>query len=280
MSLEVALAWLGRGPEWLEEQARALSALDLARERAAEALAQREGDLAAHLSGHPPALPEEELGARLEEVEGATAAFDEARSARRLELDRDRAAHARRASLAPELEAAEEQARIWGRLDDLIGSADGSAFREFAQSLTLEAVIEQANHHLQDLARRYRLMRVPGEDLELQVADLEMGDEIRSVNSLSGGESFLVSLALALGLASLSAKETRIDSLFIDEGFGSLDPDSLDVALAALDGLRAEGRQVGVISHVESLAERIGVQVEVRPQRPGYSRVRVSGPGA
>ncbi len=98
---------------------------------------------------------------------------------------------------------------------------------------------------------------------------------MRSVNSLSGGESFLVSLALALALSSLSSKNIRIESLFIDEGFGSLDAETLDTAISILDGLQAQGRKVGIISHVESLSEKIGYQVTVKEKGGGYSEVNV-----
>ena len=144
----------------------------------------------------------------------------------------------------------------------------------FAQSLTLEALLVRANHHLRELSRRYRLERVPGTDLELQIIDQEMGEAVRSIHSLSGGESFLVSLAMALGLSSLSARRTTIETLFIDEGFGTLDPMSLETALSALDALQAGGRQVGIISHVEGLAERVGAYVEVVPQGGGKSRLQ------
>jgi exonuclease SbcC len=119
---------------------------------------------------------------------------------------------------------------------------------------------------------------VPKHDLELQLVDHDLGDEIRSIRGLSGGEKFLVSLALALALASLSAEDCRIDSLFIDEGFGSLDAHSLDVAVSTLDTLQAEGRQIGVISHVPGLAERVGVEIRVEPVSSGRSRVRVVEP--
>jgi exonuclease SbcC len=104
-----------------------------------------------------------------------------------------------------------------------------------------------------------------------------MGDEVRSVHSLSGGESFLVSLALALGLASLASERVQVESLFIDEGFGALDAEALDMAIASLDTLYSLGRQVGVISHVPTLVERIGIQVRVEAQGGGRSRVRVVG---
>ena len=164
-------------------------------------------------------------------------------------------------------------------MNKLIGSASGKVFSQFAQSLTLDALLVQANAHLEGLSRRYSLMRVPGEDLLLQIIDHYHGEEVRSINSLSGGESFLVSLALALGLATLSARDTQIGSLFIDEGFGTLDPDTLDVALSSLEALQASGRQVGLISHVPGMAERIGIQVQVIPRGGGRSIVRVVGGG-
>ncbi|ACQ93668.1 SMC domain protein [Tolumonas auensis DSM 9187] len=170
-------------------------------------------------------------------------------------------------------QAQQEISDRWQQLSDLIGSANGAKFRTFAQSLTLEQLLGLANHHLAELAPRYQLQRVPGTDLALQVIDRDMGDDIRAVESLSGGESFLVSLALALGLSSLSSHDTRIESLFIDEGFGTLDPESLDTAIASLDALQAAGRQVGVISHVQTLVERIGVQIKVQSLGGGESRI-------
>jgi exonuclease SbcC len=149
----------------------------------------------------------------------------------------------------------------------------------FAQSLTLDALLVLANGHLDDLAPRFRLVRVPGEDLELQVVDRDLGDEVRSVQSLSGGESFLVSLALALALSSISARNVRVRTLLIDEGFGTLDAATLDVALSVLDALQASGRQVGVISHVPGLAERVGAQIDVRPVGGGRSVVEVRAAG-
>jgi exonuclease SbcC len=190
-------------------------------------------------------------------------------------LDHDDAARDRCAALSDNRTAAVADRALWGQLDEVIGSATGATFRELAQSLTLDAVIEQANHHLQTLARRYQLMRVPKENPAVQVVDRDMGDEVRTVKSLSGGETFLVSLALALGLASLSARDTRIGSLFIDEGFGSLDTDTLDVVLDALDALQADGRQIGLISHVPGLAQRIGAHVLIEPTASGLSEVKV-----
>ena len=193
------------------------------------------------------------------------------------QLRRDQEARVTLAALAPEIAKLRASADLWEQMDSLIGHHDGVKFRVFAQSLTLDCVLTNANLHLRDLAPRYRLERVPNHDLDLQVVDLDMGEDVRSVNSVSGGESFLLSLALALGLSSVSASTTRVESLFVDEGFGSLDPQTLDVALATLDALQATGRQVGVISHVTGVAERIGAQVQVTPVGPGRSRVGVVG---
>ena len=179
--------------------------------------------------------------------------------------------------LKAELDQQRDRWEQWESLNELIGSKNGVKFRVFAQSLTLEALLAHSNQHLEDFAKRYALQRVPGSDLELQIIDRDMADDVRSVHSLSGGESFLVSLALALGLASLSSNKTQVESLFIDEGFGSLDPETLDIAIASLDTLQALGRKVGVISHVPILVERIGAKVVIEKQGGGRSSVVIVG---
>ena len=179
--------------------------------------------------------------------------------------------------LTDKMAAQQKQTELWLQMSELIGSATGNKFRTLAQGLTLQQLVMLANEHLHDLAPRYALQPVPNSPLALQVVDHDMGDEVRSVESLSGGESFLVSLALALALASLAADTRQLGSLFIDEGFGTLDPDSLEMALACLDALQADGRQIGVISHVGTLVERIGVQVAVEAQGGGRSQIRVRG---
>jgi exonuclease SbcC len=177
-----------------------------------------------------------------------------------------------------EIERQQAEERRWGKLSELIGSHDGKRFRNYAQQFTLDVLLGYANAHLVQLARRYRLERVGNggnPSLALMVRDQDMGGEVRSVNSLSGGESFLVSLALALGLASLSSNRVRVESLFIDEGFGSLDSETLGVAMDALDALQSMGRKVGVISHVQEMTERIATKVLVRPGGGGSSSVVV-----
>ncbi|WP_075558286.1 AAA family ATPase [Parabacteroides timonensis] len=173
-----------------------------------------------------------------------------------------------------ELNVCRLESERWAKLNDLAGSADGAKFRRIAQGYTLDVLLNYANVQLRDLSRRYRLERVP-ETLALQVIDRDMCDEIRTVHSLSGGESFLVSLALALGLSSLSSNRMKVESLFIDEGFGSLDADTLRIAMDALESLRTQGRKIGVISHVQEMTERIPVQIRVSRAGNGRSYLEV-----
>ncbi len=187
-----------------------------------------------------PTLPTAvELAAQLARAQLVVDDLQQRYDRRRSELAVDDANVARRHELLAQLGAAEQSATTIAALAEAIGSHDGKIFRAFAQGLTLDALLEQANHHLLGLAPRYALERVPAQDLEVQVIDRDMGDEIRGVASLSGGESFLISLALALGLSSLAAHSVRVQSLFIDEGFGTLDPATLDTALAVLDALQS-----------------------------------------
>ena len=168
-----------------------------------------------------------------------------------------------------------EQQR-WQLLSDLIGSADGKKFRRFAQGLTLDHLIALANRQLVRLSDRYLLRRHPGEELGLEIMDTYQADAIRPTGTLSGGEEFLVSLALALGLANLSG-QTRIDSLFLDEGFGTLDTETLETALAALVALQETGKTIGIISHVDALKERIPVQIRLQRLSGGFSTLAVNG---
>lgn len=176
--------------------------------------------------------------------------------------------------LQDELAARREASERWAKLNDLAGSADGAKFRRIAQGYTLDVLLSYANVQLRGLSRRYRLERVP-DTLALQVIDQDMCDEVRTVHSLSGGESFLVSLALALGLSSLSSNRMKVESLFIDEGFGSLDAETLRVAMDALESLHTQGRKIGVISHVQEMTERIPVQVRVNRAGNGRSYLEV-----
>ncbi|MEW9899872.1 AAA family ATPase [Chitinivorax sp. PXF-14] len=268
---------LAHGPAWVAAERQSLQSLADALTQAEAVGREREAALDEHRQACPSALPEDELQAQHGELRAQwLASQDEAARLREL-LRQDEARRSRMQARQAQLAELQGTAAVWRQMREMIGSADGRKFRVYAQSLTLEVLLAHANHHLAELARRYRLERAPGADMEIQVIDTDMGDEVRTVHSLSGGESFLVSLALALALASLSSKRTQVESLFIDEGFGSLDADTLAVAMDALDNLQAGGRQIGVISHVAALHERIPAQVRVEAKGGGRSSVSVQG---
>ncbi|HVK78090.1 MAG TPA: AAA family ATPase [Kofleriaceae bacterium] len=283
---------LARDPAWLAGARATLTALDHGCARARAVAAERRRLVAAHDATRPAVVdalaaagapapaaildePDPAFAARAAAADqlGATAAATLAscEAARRADDD----ARARRDALTAALADLDAAARPYEQLADLIGSADGKILRNFAQSLSLDALLGAANAHLDRLAPRYQIERVAGLDLELQVIDREMGYDVRAVTSLSGGESFLVSLALALGLSSLTAADVEVKTLFIDEGFGSLDPATLDAALSVLDALRASGRQVGIVSHVAELEERVAAAVAIRPVGGGRSVVEI-----
>ncbi len=182
----------------------------------------------------------------------------------RQKLESDRARRQGQEELLRNIERQQQVTDDWAHLNSLIGAADGAKFRRFAQGLTLDHLVYLANQQLLRLHGRYRLQRKVSEALELQVVDTWQADSVRDTKTLSGGESFLVSLALALALSDLVSHKTRIESLFLDEGFGTLDRETLDTALDALDNLNASGKMIGVISHVEALKERIPVQIQVK----------------
>ncbi len=175
------------------------------------------------------------------------------------------------------IEAQRKECQRWENLHALIGSADGKKYRNFAQGLTFDMLIGYANRQLQKMTSRYLLTRDSAQPLELNVVDNYQAGEIRSTKNLSGGESFIVSLSLALGLSRMASKKVRVDSLFLDEGFGTLDEEALDTALETLAGLQQDGKLIGVISHVPALKERISTQIQVAPQTGGRSEL--SGPG-
>jgi DNA repair protein SbcC/Rad50 len=182
-------------------------------------------------------------------------------------------------SIASEIEKQQKEFNRWNQLCALIGSADGKKFSRFAQGLTLARLTQLANRHLRNLSDRYTILKSAEKDLELQIVDHYQADVVRPMATLSGGESFLVSLSLALGLSDLAGRKVQIRSLFIDEGFGTLDSDTLDIAISALENLQASGKMIGIISHVEALKDRIGAQIEVSKQAGGYSRIKLKSYG-
>ncbi len=185
----------------------------------------------------------------------------------------------KRQALEKALTELDTQCREWEKLNALFGSKDGKRFRVIAQSYTLTALLEFANRQLARIMPRYRLERASSEasTLSLRIVDTQMGGEVRNIDTLSGGETFIVSLALSLALSSISSHHHAIELLFIDEGFGTLDADNLRLVLETLEGLQMEGRRIGLISHVAELNERIDVQVRVEKQGGDASRVTVVG---
>jgi exonuclease SbcC len=289
-------AWLAFTPSWIHAERQSLQALENAIATTHAVLKEHRSAHLAHRSARPlekwidataetaettetaeaTATTTETLRAALLNTLADLGPLKVQAAALQLALAHDDQCRQKSQSLLAEVEKQSAQAHVWAQLGELIGSADGKKFRNFAQQLTLDILLGYANRHLESLSRRYRLQRIKA-SLGLLVVDRDMGDEVRSVHSLSGGESFLVSLALALGLASLSSHRVQVESLFIDEGFGSLDNDALVVAMEALDCLQAQGRKVGVISHVQEMTERIGTRIQVQRLAGGQSHVSVVG---
>ncbi|BES83888.1 hypothetical protein PEC302107_19350 [Pectobacterium araliae] len=229
---------------------------------------QAERDLLAHQQKRSTSQPEE---ATQESVQQQLAALDETLKTNlrqqgecQRQLSDDRQQRQNQQALLNEIAQSQQRYDDWDTLNALIGSSKGDKFRKFAQGLTLDHLIYLANLQLSRLHDRYQLKRKPGGELELLVMDTWQADAERDTKTLSGGESFLVSLALALALSDLVSHRASIDSLFLDEGFGTLDAETLDIALDALDNLNASGKTIGVISHVEAMKERIPVQIKVQ----------------
>ncbi|MFC3530922.1 AAA family ATPase [Vogesella facilis] len=209
-------------------------------------------------------LPLAELDAALAVLEAQRLALSSQHGALQALLHDDAQRRDKQQALWQQIEQHSAEVDIWQRLNSLIGSKEGDKFRKFAQGLTLEHLMHLANRQLARLHGRYLLQRKAGGELELEIVDTWQGDVARDTRTLSGGESFLVSLALALALSDLVSHKTSIDSLFLDEGFGTLDGDTLEVALDALDAINSTGKSIGVISHVAGMQERIAVQIVLK----------------
>ncbi|NWB90041.1 AAA family ATPase [Pseudomonas agarici] len=265
---------LGLDDSQVNELRQRLQHHEKAIEQAKVVLQERDQRLLEHQAQHNSNLDAAQLVSALAELQTQFSTTEQLCAELRAEQSEDQRRQNVNQALAGQIAAADGEYQRWARLDALIGSATGDRFRKLAQAYNLDLLVHHANAQLRQLVRRYRLKR-GGSLLGLLVMDIEMGDELRSVHSLSGGETFLVSLALALGLASMASSTLKIESLFIDEGFGSLDPESLQLAMEALDGLQAQGRKVAVISHVQEMHERIPVQIQVRRQGNGLSTLQV-----
>lgn len=186
------------------------------------------------------------------------------------------------ASMRAVLEKLQQRSQLFLSLNSLIGDAGGDTFNKIVQRITLKHLLSRANVEMKKLMDRYQLLMVDNKEKnedQIWVSDLFMGNENRSINSVSGGERFVISLALALALSDMASQNIRIDSLFIDEGFGSLSPDELNNAIQMLERMQLEGnKMLGIISHVESLKERITTQLVVEKIGPGESTLFLSTP--
>lgn len=207
---------------------------------------------------------DEQLQQTLAELRSALRNAGQRQGELRQQLTSDTQRRHNQQQLMNQIAESQQNYEDWSYLNNLIGSGSGDKFRKFAQGLTLEHLVYLANQQLARLHGRYLLQRKNSDALELEVMDTWQADSVRDTRTLSGGESFLVSLALALALSDLVSHKTRIDSLFLDEGFGTLDAETLETALDALDRLNASGKMIGVISHVEAMKERIPVQIRVK----------------
>ncbi len=267
-----------RGEGWCQETRDAISDYENRGARIKERLEERERHLALH-GRMRPSRSSEEVERLLQETAGQRTAVECAGSEIRARLLQAQSVEDRRKAITEQLVAATEEGRVWIELGQIIGSADGKLFRNLSQTYTLDLLLDHANVHLSELKPRYRLERCPDDvrdPLGIMIIDRDSGDERRPITTLSGGETFLVSLALALGLSSLHSRRVHLGSLFIDEGFGALDSAALQTALAALQKLEHQDRQIGIISHLDGLAEHFPAEVRVVPIGFGASRVELA----
>ena len=219
----------------------------------------------------------DELEPQFKEFEESLKELRDAVAGLKHKLSENAAAKERIKEKQTTIEAQKKECHRWEKLHGLIGSADGKKYRNFAQGLTFELMVSHANRQLEKMTDRYLLIRDEHQPLELNVVDNYQAGEIRSTKNLSGGESFIVSLTLALGLSKMASRKVRVDSLFLDEGFGTLDEDALETSLDTLSGLQQDGKLIGIISHVSALKERISTQINIIPVSGGRSSL--SGPG-
>jgi DNA repair protein SbcC/Rad50 len=274
-SSDQVVALIGTDPASIKVLRGRIKEIDRGVNDAGAALLTRQNDLNRALEGFDETADAEALTAVIAALATEIGDLQQRTGILAAALARDEEARRAAVNLSAEIETAKAELAIWQAVDDAVGSASGDRFRRFVQGITLDHMIQLANDHLHALAPRYRLARGTTSDLTLLIIDRDMGDEIRGTRSLSGGERFLVSLALALALSGLEGRSSFVDTLFIDEGFGSLDGETLDLAVDALETLQSRGRKVGVITHVAAMIERIAVQIRVEKQGAGRSVIRV-----
>ena len=270
---------LSRSPEWITREREQLADLSRRESICKATLIERENKFKTHESNNPGVIStnhDESLIKQIEEINNNIKSYQQRNTEISVLLQSHQRNSEKVKQFTNELDRLSLISEKWNKLNELLGSQSGDKFKKIAQGYTLDILLSYANKHLQELSRRYVLQRIP-DTLGLQISDLDMGGEIRSVHSLSGGESFLISLALALGLSSVSSNRIQVESLFIDEGFGSLDIDTLRIAMDALERLQTGGRKIGVISHVQEMTERIAVQIQVEKINNGKSKISITG---
>ncbi len=222
-------------------------------------------------------MPQQELELHLQEQQDA---YDEILTEQgeiNSQLKQDSENQEQQVELKSKMESQQARYDVWASLNDLIGSSDGKKFRTYAQGITFDMLLSHANKKLALMSDRYLLARGSSGQLDVVILDACQGGDERSAANLSGGESFIISMALALGLSQMSSQNVQIDSLFLDEGFGTLDPQSLEMTLDTLATLQSSGKLIGVISHVDSLKERIPVRIDIVKGSGGRSTI--TGPG-
>ncbi len=259
-----------------EQQIRnAIQQADRALSEANSALKTMQEQLNVHLQSEPNIQVEqltELINANQEILQQTTDQRDQLK----LQLEVHQQNLAKQKKFADQIQQIQQQEHRWNKISSLIGDSKGKEFRDLAQQYNLDILLEYANQQLAMLSQRYTLKRLDN-SLSLAIIDHDMDGETRSVASLSGGESFLTALAISLAIANMASGSMKIESLFIDEGFGTLDASSLHMVMNALDQLQSQGRKVILISHIQEMHERIPVQIQVQPIGSGSSRIEVVG---
>lgn len=240
---------------------------------ASSALKTMQEQLSEHLQTQPD-IEHEKLVNLIQDNIAELKAQLEVRDRLKLKLEVHQQNLAKQQQYAEQIQNIQHEEHRWSKISGLIGDAKGKEFRDYAQQYHLDILVEHANQQLAMLSQRYTLKRLD-QSLSLAIIDHDMDGETRSVASLSGGESFLTALALSLAIANMASGSMKIESLFIDEGFGTLDASSLHMVMNALDQLQNQGRQVILISHIQEMHERIPVQIQVKPLGAGASTIEV-----
>ncbi|KQH03683.1 AAA family ATPase [Acinetobacter baumannii] len=242
---------------------------------ASSALKTMQEQLSEHLQAQPD-IEYEKLVTLIQDNIAKLKAQLEVRDGLKLKLELHQQNLAKQQKYAEQIQNIQQEEHRWSKISGLIGDAKGKEFRDYAQQYHLDILVEHANQQLAMLSQRYTLKRLD-QSLSLAIIDHDMDGETRSVASLSGGESFLTALALSLAIANMASGSMKIESLFIDEGFGTLDASSLHMVMNALDQLQNQGRQVILISHIQEMHERIPVQIQVKPLGAGASTIEIVG---